>query len=55
MSALTPEQRAEREAHYQAGRAKGHREAVEALSALVAEDLCRCIGCLDEALEALRG
>ncbi len=30
-------------------------EILTQLSDLVAEDLCRCIGCLDEALEALRG
>lgn len=47
------EQRATREAHYQAGRRRGHQDAVEALSTLVVEDLCRCINCLSEALEAL--
>ena len=41
MTYVTAEQAAIREDHYQAGRAQGHQEAVEALSELVAEDLCR--------------
>ncbi len=43
------------EAAEKRGREQGHQEAVETVSRLVTEDLCRCIGCLDEALEALRG
>ncbi len=42
------------QAALQVERERGHQDAVDALTRLVAEDLCRCINCLSEELEALR-